>query len=188
MNDIPISDVIQSLMNIQEHFEPAILHHENRTKDFAMLLGATIGMNTDELFCLMNGALIHDFGKIAIPLGVYNKPGKLSRAQRSIMQLHCQYGYDMLKPLKLPQPVMDIILFHHEAWNGSGYPSGIKGNKIPMLVRIMAIADVFDALISNRPYRRAMKPDSAIRVMNAGSLFDPELLKTFTTIMEKRNV
>ncbi|TMD21777.1 MAG: HD domain-containing protein [Chloroflexi bacterium] len=130
---------------------------------------------------LRRGALLHDIGKIGVEDRVLRKPGPLTAWERDEMREHARIGYDMLKGLRFLQPSLPGVLHHHERWDGNGYPTGLDGAAIPMLVRILAVADVFDALTSDRPYRQGLSIEAAsVAIWNeAGRQFEPDVVTAF---------
>jgi putative two-component system response regulator len=130
---------------------------------------------------------MHDVGKIGIPDSILLKPGKLIPEERTVMETHTIIGGKILSgnPSKLMSMAKEIALTHHEKWDGSGYPNGLKGENIPLAGRIAALADVFDALTTERPYKKAWEADKAAALIkeNSGSQFDPELLERFISIL-----
>lgn len=159
--------------------------HINRVQMYAVALGEAAGLTGADLEAVRTGALVHDIGKIGIPERILGKPGKLTPDEFRRIQSHVTIGAEILAPVPFPWPVIPIVLTHHERWDGLGYPMGLKGEDIPIGGRIMAIADVFDALTSNRPYRPAMSLDGAIAVLRDGSSkqFDPRLVELFSQIL-----
>ena len=115
-----------------------------------------MGIDGDELLQIRRGALLHDIGKMAIPDGILLKPGKLTDDERLLIQQHPLYAYEMLCPIDFLLPAIDIPYCHHEKWDGSGYPRGLSGEDIPFSARIFPVIDVWDALISDRPYRKGL--------------------------------
>ncbi|MGZ9166531.1 MAG: HD-GYP domain-containing protein, partial [Anaerolineales bacterium] len=133
------------------------------------------------------GALLHDMGKIGVPDSILHKPDTLSDEEWVIMRNHPQLAYDMLSPIEYLHPALDIPYSHHEKWDGSGYPRGLKGEEIPMSARLFAIADVWDALISDRPYRAAWSEQEALQYIReqSGKHFDPEVVELFFKVVKK---
>jgi putative two-component system response regulator len=157
--------------------------HVERMSDYCALIGDEIGMNVEQRQAIAIASRLHDIGKIAVPDGILLKGGKLTDEERRIMQRHCQVGHDVLAAShsRILRLAAQIALTHHEWFDGSGYPKGLAGEDIPLSGRIAAIADSFDALTSDRPYRPAMPFDEARRVMleERGTHFDPHLLDVF---------
>ncbi len=159
--------------------------HSLRVSDLACRLGAHIGLSPKALAVIRQGAMLHDVGKIGVPDAVLRKPGALSAEERALINKHPKWGYDMLKGVPFLEPVLPLVLYHHEKWDGSGYPEGLSGEAIPIEARIFAIIDAYDAMTSDRPYRAAMPMEAAFRELDrcAGAHFDPHLVRTFKRVM-----
>ena len=129
-------------------------------------------------------ALLHDTGKLAIPEHILNKPGKLTASEFETMKSHVDIGADILSSIDFPYPVIPIVRAHHECWNGSGYPAGLRGEEIPIGARILAVVDCFDALTSDRPYRPAMTAAEADAILleRRGTMYDPRVVDTFLRV------
>lgn len=155
--------------------------HSQRVTELTIKLAKAYGLNADELPHIRRGALLHDMGKIGIPDSILHKPGALTDEEWSIMRKHPQFVYDMLKSVEYLQPALDIPYCHHEKWDGSGYPRGLKGEEIPISARLFAIVDVWDALISDRPYRAAWKEEETLTYIRdqSGKHFDPNIVELF---------
>lgn len=140
-----------------------------------------MGIKEGELDHVYRGALLHDIGKMGIPDSILLKPGKLTDEEWEIMRKHPVYACEMLSSIDYLQPALDIPYCHHEKWDGSGYPRGLKGEQIPLSARIFAVVDVYDALTSDRPYREAWTNKKALKYINenAGKHFDPEVVEIF---------
>jgi len=155
--------------------------HSHRVTTASLHTAEALGLDEADLVHMRRGALLHDIGKMGVPDAILLKPGPLSEDERAIMQMHARYAYDMLSPISYLKPALDIPYCHHERWDGSGYPRGLKGESIPLMARIFAIADVWDALRSDRPYRKGWS-DDAVRahlLEGSGTHFDPRILETF---------
>ncbi|MCC6452449.1 MAG: diguanylate cyclase [Acidobacteria bacterium] len=155
--------------------------HVRRTQIYALGLGRAVGMSQDSLDALRLGSLLHDIGKLAIPDHILSKPDSLTPAEIEKVKTHCTIGASILEEIEFPYPVVPIVRYHHESWDGTGYPSALKGNRIPLGARILAIADTYDALRSERPFRKPMSRNEArTHISNlAGSRFDPDLVQHF---------
>jgi diguanylate cyclase (GGDEF)-like protein/putative nucleotidyltransferase with HDIG domain len=155
--------------------------HVRRTQIYAMELGKILGVRDHELQALEAGALLHDVGKLAVPEYILNKPGKLTAAEFDKMKIHTVVGGDIIKRVNFPYPVEDIVRFHHEKWDGSGYPKGLKAEMIPLVARIISVVDFYDATRCDRPYRVGMKREDSLALLRrmAGSSFDPQVVDTF---------
>ena len=179
--------IIQRLGRAAEYKDDETGMHVVRMSHYARLLGIAAGMSEIEADMLMNAAPMHDIGKIGIPDNILKKPGKLSGDEFQIMQGHAQIGADIIgdDASELLKMAKIVALTHHEKWNGQGYPNRLKGEEIPRIGRIVAIADVFDALTSERPYKAAWPVQDAIAFIEqaAGEHFDPQLVKHFVAIL-----
>jgi response regulator RpfG family c-di-GMP phosphodiesterase len=162
--------------------------HCQRVIYYSLTLGRMLSLSEHELVTLERGVFLHDIGKIHMPDSVLQKPGVLSETERSVMQRHSMIGYEMLRHNPLLTDAADIVLTHHERYNGSGYPMGLKGEEIPFGARICAITDTFDALTSIRPYRTPMSFEEACRYIQSerGRQFDPEIVDTFAALEPSR--
>ena len=140
-----------------------------------------MGFEQSALENIRRGALLHDIGKMGIPDAVLLKPGALNPPEWEIMRRHPEYAYNLLEPIEYLRPVIDIPYCHHEKWDGSGYPRGLKGVEIPLAARIFAIVDVWDALRSDRPYRTAWSKEQIREYIfeQSGKHFDPQVVKVF---------
>ena len=161
--------------------------HSQRVTEVTLQLARKMGFSDEELIHVRRGALLHDIGKMGIPDGILHKPGPLTEEEWAIMRLHPVYAYDLLKEVDFLAPALDIPYAHHEKWDGSGYPRGLKGEKIPLAARIFAIVDVWDALLSDRPYRIAWTEEStrAYLLEQAGIHFDPTVVQHFLEWLEE---
>ena len=155
--------------------------HTKRVVDITLELAQKLEIPNTDFIHLRRGAALHDIGKMGIPDRILHKPGPLSEEEWDIMRQHPQYARDLLSPIDYLRPAMDIPCHHHERWDGSGYPSGLKGEEIPLSARLFAVVDVFDALTSDRPYRKAWPKQNALTYIKeqAGKLFDPNITATF---------
>jgi len=159
--------------------------HCQRVTEMTVSLARSLGMTESELIYVRYGALLHDIGKLGVPDNILLKCGPLSKTEFDVIRKHPQYAAEMLSPIAYLQPAMDIPIYHHEKWDGTGYPSGLKGMCIPQAARIFAVVDVWDALTSTRPYHAAWKKEDALIYIreNAGKHFDPEVVEAFLRTM-----
>ena len=156
--------------------------HIRRVQRFAGGLAVRLGVDEQrQLRAIEAAALLHDMGKIAIPEFILNKPGRLTAGEFDVMKTHAAVGADILSAINFPYPVVPIVRHHHENWDGTGYPDGIKGPQIPIGARILSVVDCYDALTSDRPYRPAMSDDDAIAILvqRRGTMYDPLIVDTF---------
>ena len=155
--------------------------HTSRVEEITVHLARELGISEDQIVHVRRGAIIHDIGKMAVPDSILKKPGVLTEGEWKIMRMHPQYAYDVLYPIEFLRPALNIPYCHHERWDGSGYPRGLKGEEIPIEARIFAVVDVWDAMTNDRPYRDALDPQDVltyIKVMS-GRLFDPRVVDAF---------
>lgn len=163
--------------------------HTQRVTELALRLAAQVGVSNEALIHIRRGAILHDIGKMGIPDYILHKPGPLTDEEWGIMRQHPAYARELLSPIAYLAPAMEIPCFHHERWDGSGYPQGLRATEIPLSARLFAIVDVYDALISNRPYRPAWSKEDAIAYIQeqAGILFDPQVVKTFIHMIQQED-
>ncbi len=147
-----------------------------------------MGIQESDLDNIRRGALLHDIGKMGIPDSILLKPGKLTPAEWVIMRKHPQYAYEMIYPIEYLRPVLDIPYCHHERWDGTGYPRGLKGEEIPLAARVFAVIDVWDAMRSHRPYRPALSVDEVCEYIStaSGTHFDPAVVDAFFELLGRR--
>lgn len=157
------------------------------TLDIAQAMGIT---REDELINIRRGAILHDIGKMGIPDEILLKPGKLSEDEWQVMSQHPQLGYKLLAPIDFLKDSLDIVLYHHEKWNGSGYPNQLSGKDIPLAARIFTIVDVWDAIQTDRPYKKAWKREKAIQYLKseAGKQFDPAIVTAFFDLVKQGKI
>ncbi|MCS6995060.1 MAG: HD domain-containing protein [Anaerolineales bacterium] len=161
--------------------------HTQRVTEAAVRLARALGMSEDDIVHLRRGALLHDIGKMGISDRILQKPGALTDEEWAEMRKHPEYALQMLYPISYLRPALDIPYCHHERWDGSGYPRGLKGEEIPLAARIFSIVDVWDALLSNRPYRRGCTEESVLEYIRkySGIYFDPKIVEVFIELHNK---
>src|SRR5687768_4478932 len=162
--------------------------HIRRVQRYTMALAKSLGVEEEkQLDALKAAALLHDTGKLAVPEYILNKPGPLTPAEFERMKVHAAVGADILKSIDFPYPVEPIVRHHHEAWDGSGYPAGLKGQESPVSASILAVVDCYDALTSDRPYRPRMTRQQAEQVLKErrGKTYDPWIVDRFLTILDR---
>ncbi|HAD06095.1 MAG TPA: hypothetical protein DCE76_02940 [Anaerolineaceae bacterium] len=162
--------------------------HSQRVADLAVELAAAMGLRGEVLTHIRRGAILHDIGKMAIPDSILKKNSGLTEEEWQVMKMHPVYSYNLLSQIEFLRPAMDIPYAHHERWDGSGYPRGLKGEEIPLAARIFAVVDVWDALTDDRMYRPAWKPEEALAYIRSlsGKQFDPQVVEAFCALLEKR--
>ena len=160
--------------------------HTQRVTELTLELAKLVGMPQNEIVHVRRGALLHDMGKLGIPDSILLKPDKLSTDEWELMRQHPQLAYDMLYPIEYLHPALDIPYCHHEKWDGSGYPRGLKGEQIPLSARIFAVVDVWDALTSDRPYRAAVGRAEVLEYIKeqSGKHFDPQIVGLFLQVIQ----
>ena len=161
--------------------------HVERVQYYATALARHLELPEADTQAVEVAALLHDIGKLAVPEHILSKPGPLTPDERMKMQIHAQVGAEIVSAVPFPAPVAPLIRSHHERWDGTGYPSGLRSDKIPVGARILAVVDCFDALTSERPYRRAMSPYGALEVLReqAGKAFDPAIVTQFSELLPR---
>ncbi|ABB15305.1 HD-GYP domain-containing protein [Carboxydothermus hydrogenoformans] len=176
-----IFEIIIMFNRVIEEKEPLIRGHMERVVEYADLIAGEIGREETQRLILQIAGAVHDVGKIMVPDFILQHIGKYTEEMRQKMQKHSEFGYELLKNLPMFNEVAEVILYHHEHYDGQGYPKGLKGNEIPLYSRILAIADSFDAMVSERVYKVSMGYDEALEelVNNKGKQFDPELVEAF---------
>jgi len=177
---------LEGWSNALELRERETAGHSKRVVELTLQICRMLGLPEHELTHIQRGALLHDIGKMGIPDNILLKPGPLSSDEWVIMRQHPLYAYQLLSRIPFLQPALDIPYAHHERWDGSGYPRGLKGEEIPLPARIFAVVDVWDALISDRPYRPAWTKNAAFNYLkeNSGKLFDPQIVAAFEKIYQ----
>jgi putative two-component system response regulator len=155
--------------------------HVERVRDHALILGRQMGISQSQLEQIHYGSILHDIGKIHIPESVLKKPGPLSETEWVDMKRHPLIGAEMVKDIPYLAPAIQVIRSHHERWDGTGYPDGLAGENIPLVARIVTVADSLDAMSTSRPYQRALSADQAYEeiLRNSGSLYDPAIVRAF---------
>lgn len=160
--------------------------HSERVTNLTVRLAGEMGLDWKTLINVRRGALLHDIGKMGTPDAILHKKGPLTEEERRIVQKHPQDAYDMLKRIRYLQPALEIPYCHHEKWDGTGYPRGLRGEEIPFPARIFAVVDVYDALTNDRPYRKALPHDEVINYLKeqSGSHFDPVVVEVFIRLLD----
>jgi putative nucleotidyltransferase with HDIG domain len=163
--------------------------HSQRVMEMTLQLARRLEFNDEELIPIRRGALLHDIGKMGVPDSILNKPGPLTEEEWASMRKHPQLAYDLLSPISYLHKALDIPYCHHEKWDGTGYPRGLKGEQIPLSARIFAVVDVWDALTSDRPYRKAWTDKKALKHIQeqAGKHFDAQVVKIFLELDIPKN-
>ncbi|QAU33187.1 HD domain-containing phosphohydrolase [Janthinobacterium sp. 17J80-10] len=174
-----LEQAIGALSMAMMHRDPGVASHEKRVAELAAAIGTELGFEGERLKGLKLAALIHDIGKIQLPAEILMRPRKLSEEEFSLVQLHAENGYQILKEIEFPWPLAEIIRQHHEDYDGGGYPRGLAGAQILLEARIIRVADSMEAMLSHRPFRRAYDVEYAAARLQVGeqTLYDPEVVK-----------
>jgi putative nucleotidyltransferase with HDIG domain len=172
---------LRSIAQTIELKDPYTRGHCDRVAAFALKIADGLGLPEETRRAIKHGSWLHDCGKIGVPEAILNRPGKLSAADFDVVKKHPGWGADVGRQANLPGEVINIILYHHERFDGRGYPTGAKGTEIPLEARIVAVADVFDAMSTDRPYAKGYDREEAMRVMGVlrGAALDPQLVDLF---------
>jgi HD-GYP domain-containing protein (c-di-GMP phosphodiesterase class II) len=169
---------VTALAKLIEDRDTSTRAHSQRVREVALAIGIELGLPPEVIDEISIAAVLHDIGKIGIPEKILNKPGKLTDKEYELVKLHPQIGYDTLKNISRLKNISEYILYHHERFDGTGYPTQKRGNDIPLVSRILCVADVYEAITSDRVYRKAMTVEQALVVMykGKGTHFDPEVI------------
>jgi PAS domain S-box-containing protein/putative nucleotidyltransferase with HDIG domain len=172
---VALGGTIQALAVAVETRDPYTAGHQKRVADLSRAIATEMGLDFNRTDGIRMAGVIHDLGKMAIPAEILSKPSRLSEIEYKLIKTHSRAGYDILKDIEFPWPIAQIVLQHHERLNGSGYPAGLKGEEILMEARIIAVADVVEAIASYRPYRPALGTEIALGEIsqNKGIFYDP---------------
>jgi putative nucleotidyltransferase with HDIG domain len=186
---VPDAQSLQDLARSLERRDPPTRGHAQRVAAYAYRLATWLGWDASTARRLELAGLIHDIGKVAVPAVILTKPSALTDAERAVVQLHPTVGEEFCRPLLSQAEVLAVIRHHHERWDGRGYPDRLKGRAIPLWARIMAIADSFDALTSDRAYRHGLAIDQALAVLRAGAgeQWDPDLVALFVAMRQAQS-
>jgi len=183
-------DTVHALVLAEEARDPYTRGHTERVTKYAVAVGRALRLDEAELETLRYAGEVHDIGKIGIPDFILGKPGRLTPTERAMIELHPVKGAEMLEPLEFLKPALPIVRHHHERYDGTGYPDGLEREKIPFMARILACADSFDAMTSDRPYRnRKLTLDEALAEIrnNSGSQFDPQISRFFIKLIRSQD-
>jgi putative two-component system response regulator len=180
--DEPTEGILYALAQAVEQRDVHTSGHCARMAFIGVSLGIAMGLERECLISLYRGGYLHDVGKVGIPDSILFKSGKLTAKEWVVMRSHAARGEEICRHLPSLAPVLPIIRHHHERWDGSGYPDGLRGDQIPLLARIVQTADIYDALTSARPYKPALRPDEALRILEEETdrgWRDPEIVRLF---------
>jgi diguanylate cyclase (GGDEF)-like protein/putative nucleotidyltransferase with HDIG domain len=179
--------VIEALALAIDAKDRTTQRHVRRVQTFAVELGRTLGLPQPELEALKAGALLHDIGKLAVPEHILCKPGRLSGEELDKMKIHPRIGAEILEAVQFPFPLTSVVRSHHEKWDGTGYPDRLKGEEIPLAARILSVVDCYDALTSDRPYRRPLTKEEALKYIQseAGTSYDPRVVEALVGNLDR---
>ena len=174
-------DALKALSKIIETRDPYTREHSERVTKYAIDIAREMGFSEEEIEVLRQSSLLHDIGKVGISDIILCKQGKLSPEEKELIRKHPEIGEEILKPLKLLHIAQPLIRYHHERYDGQGYPDGLSGEEIPIYARILAVADSYDAMISERPYRKSLSHEEAVKelIRNSGTQYDPKIVDVF---------
>jgi putative nucleotidyltransferase with HDIG domain len=177
---------LESLATALEARDEYTRGHSQRVSEVSLMIGELMGLSTEALEELRVGTILHDIGKIGVPDAILNKKDRLDDAEFAVMKSHPVIGYEICKPLRLTDGVLLIIRNHHEKLDGSGYPDGLRGGELPLSLRIVCVADAFDAMSSKRPYRGVMEMSAVMGEMSrcAGTQFDPVVVENLKELIK----
>jgi HD-GYP domain-containing protein (c-di-GMP phosphodiesterase class II) len=183
-------DLVGAIVAMLDARNPYTRGHSERVTDFAVAIAREMGLSEEHCERIRLSGLLHDIGKVGIPDAILLKEGRLTDVEFAMMKQHPEIGYRILAPIKQMRPYLDGVRYHHERLSGRGYPLGLKGEEIPLDARILAVADVFDALTSDRPYRAAMEPSKAIEIIrrDVPNEFDPDVFAAFLRAWKKGKI
>ena len=178
---------MRMLLDVMNLKDPSTRGHSSRVGEYTCRLAAALGMTPVETDRTVMAALLHDIGKIGVRDTILFKESGLDSAEWAEIRRHCEYGWSILRDIPQFEEVGLMLLHHHERFDGHGYPVGLKGNEIPYGARIISVADAFDAMTSDRPYRNSIGVAAAVRelTVNAGTQFDPEIVQAFLDLMKR---
>jgi putative nucleotidyltransferase with HDIG domain len=183
-----MEDTMHALARVVEMRDPYTAGHQRRATELACAIAAGIGMSPDRITGLRVAGLIHDIGKVRVPAEILTNPDGLSEAEFAIIRTHPSLGYEILKTIEFPWPVADIVYQHHERIDGSGYPQGLRGENIVREARVLAVADVVEAIASHRPYRPALGIEHALQEIsnNRGRLYERDAVDACLALFRER--
>jgi putative nucleotidyltransferase with HDIG domain len=185
-----LSASVAAMVTAMEMRDPYTAGHESRVAEIAYAIAKEMGWNEDHLQGLRMAAMVHDIGKISIPAEILTKPAKLSQAEYTLIKVHPETGYAILKDIPFTWPIAEIVRQHHEKLDGSGYPMGLKGDAILPEARVLAVADIVEAMASNRPYRQAINLAAVLEELEcmAGTLLDAEAVRICAALFRENRL
>jgi len=183
-----LEEVVLTLSSIVEKRDPYTAGHQHRVADLACAIAGELNLPEVQIEGIRVAGIVHDIGKINVPAEILSKTGRLSDAEFNIIKTHAQVGKEILEPIDFPWPVAQVVHQHHERLNGTGYPQGLSDGKIILEAKIMAVADVVEAMASHRPYRPALGIDKALEEISnqSGILYDPQVVDACRELFDKK--
>jgi putative nucleotidyltransferase with HDIG domain len=185
-------ELTKALANALDSRDTYTLHHSENVARYSVEIAENMKLSEDLCKIIHIGGLLHDIGKIGVPENILTKPGKLTVDEYNLIKQHPTIGYEMIKHVTSfrKNGILDIVLYHHERYDGKGYPEGLKGNEIPLVARIVAVADTFDAMTSKRVYRNELDLEYTLNKIrkNKGTQFDPEIVDIFLNLFNNREM
>ncbi|HPR16860.1 MAG TPA: HD domain-containing protein [Candidatus Cloacimonadota bacterium] len=181
-------DIIQAMSSTSEMRDPYTAGHQKRVKELAVAIGRKMNINQEQLEGLKFAGIIHDIGKISVPSDILSKPGKINKMEFEVIKNHSQVGFDLLNKIEFPWPISRIVHQHHERMDGSGYPLGLKSDQILLEARILAVADVVEAMTSHRPYRAALGIEQALQEIadHKHDYYDPNVVDACIALFREK--
>lgn len=188
--DTTLKELTSSFARTIDAKDPYTANHAEKVAEYSVWLGKEIGLSSEQLEDLYKAGILHDIGKIGIPDNILKKPGRLTTEEFELVKQHPEYGHDILRPIAGLQKCAEMVLYHHKGIDGSGYPGDIGNGHVPLGARILAIADAWDAMTSDRTYRKALSREEAIKQLSEGSgtQFDPLLAAKFIEMVSKESI
>jgi putative nucleotidyltransferase with HDIG domain len=182
-------ETLASLSNALEAKDASTGRHTEEVVRLAVAVATELQLDFDVVRNVELGAVFHDIGKVRVPESILNKPGPLTESEQAIMKTHPEVGEHILRPIQSLEAILPIVRHHHERWDGTGYPDGLRGKAIPLGARIVAVCDAFDAMLSHRPWRPAMSTEAALAELHraAGTQFDPTVVDAFDAVIDERS-
>ena len=183
-----LAGTVQVVSTTVETRDPYTAGHQKRVSNLARAIAQEMGLSTDTVDTIRMAGLIHDIGKISVPVEILAKPGKISDIEMRLIKVHSRSGYDIIKDVELPYPIAEIVLQHHERLDGSGYPQGLKDGQILLEAQIISVADVVESMASHRPYRPALGIDAALEEIekNKGVLYDAQVVEACVKLFQEK--
>ena len=184
-----LGGTVQAIASVVETKDPYTAGHQRRVADLARAMATELNLSPDQIEGLRMAGIIHDIGKISVPAEILSTPRRLTAIEFSLIKMHAQSGYDILKDVDFPWPIARMVLEHHERMDGSGYPNGLTGDDILLESRVLAVADVVEAMATHRPYRPALGLEAALEEINTkkGILYDPNVVSVCLRLFQDKN-